>query len=121
MAQGARENLKTAKLHSASKQNATRAELAEKNQTKLDTQADREADHAFLQDITVKCERKAEAWDARSTVRSGELEAIAKAMEILKGARDTAGALDDVGRSLGAGLLAKGRKVNKHLRRARPV
>jgi hypothetical protein len=127
MAQGGRENLKTAKLHSQSKQNATSAELAveiaEKNQTKLDTQADREADHAFLQDITVKCERKAEAWDARSTVRSGELEAIAKAMEILKGARDTAGALDDVGRSLGAGLLAKGRKLKKgaHLRRARAV
>merc|ERR1719456_1901081 len=123
MAQGARENLKTAKLHSASKQNATRAELAEKNQTKLDTQADREADHAFLQDITTKCERKAEAWDARSTVRSGELEAIAKAMEILKGAAATAGSLDDVGRSLGAGLLAKGRKLKKnaHLRRARAV
>merc|ERR1719456_1752778 len=123
MAQGARENLKTAKLHSASKQNATRAELAEKNQTKLDTQADREADHAFLQDITTKCERKAEAWDARSTVRSGELEAIAKAMEILKGAAATAGSLDDVGRSLGAGLLAKGRKIKKnaHLRRARAV
>jgi hypothetical protein len=126
MAQGGRENLKTAKLHSASKQNATSAELAveiaEKNQTKLDTQADREADHAFLQDITTKCERKAEAWDARSTVRSGELEAIAKAMEILKGAAATYGATDDVGRKLGIGLLAKGRKAkNAHLRRARAV
>merc|ERR550537_486035 len=120
--QNGRDNLRTAKLHSASKQNATSAqlavEIAEKTQEKQDTETARTADEAFLQDITTKCERKAEAWDARSTVRSGELTAISKALEILKGAADTYGATDDVGRKLGIGLLAKGRT---HIRRVRLV
>ena len=66
MEQGGRENLKTAKLHSASKQNATSAELAveiaEKNQTKLDSQEAREADQAFLQDITTKSTAGRKVW-----------------------------------------------------------
>ena len=48
----------------------------------------------------------------KEKVRSGELEAIGKALEILKGrAVDVAGSADEVGSKLGIGLLAKHRAV----------
>merc|ERR1719487_2081792 len=113
---GAHKNQITAKEHAIKKFNATCAELTEeialKTQDRTDSETARTADEGFLQDLTDKCQKKAVAWDARSKVRSGELEAIGKAIEILKGrAVDVAGSTDEVGSKLGIGLLAKKRKT----------
>jgi hypothetical protein len=112
--QGAHKNQITAKEHAIKKFNATCAELTEeialKTQDRTDSETARTADEGFLQDLTDKCQNKAVAWDARSKVRSGELEAISKALEILKGrAVDVAGSADEVGSKLGINLLAKRR------------
>jgi hypothetical protein len=116
MLQGAHKNQIKAKDHAIKKFNATCAELTEeialKTQDRTDSETARTADEGFLSDLTDKCQAKAEAWDARSKVRSGELEAIGKALEILKGrAVDVAGSADEVGSKLGIGLLAKHRAV----------
>jgi regulator of replication initiation timing len=43
-------------------------------------------DQAFLEDLTGQCELKANEFDKRSTSRAGELTALKKALEIIKGA-----------------------------------
>jgi hypothetical protein len=116
---GAHKNQIKAKDHAIKKFNATCAELTEeiatKTQDRTDSETARTADQDFLQDLTDKGQKKSVAWDARSKVRSGELEAISKAIEILKGrAVDVAGSTDEVGSKLGIGLLAKGRKTKAH-------
>jgi len=113
---GAHENQIKAKEHAIKKFNATCAELTEeialKTQDRTDSETSRTADQDFLQDLTDKCQKKSVAWDARSKVRSGELEAISKALEILKArAVDVSGSADEVGSKLGIGLLAKKRKT----------
>jgi hypothetical protein len=118
---GAHKNQIKAKDHAIQKFNATCAKLTEeialKTQDRTDSETSRTADEAFLQDLTDKCQKKAAAWDVRSQVRSGELEAISKALEILKGrAVDVAGSTDEVGSKLGIGLLAK----KRHVRAAAP-
>jgi hypothetical protein len=42
-------------------------------------------DQVYLRDATERCEARAKDWDQRSTLRAGELEALAQALAILKG------------------------------------
>merc|ERR1719460_370778 len=96
MAAGARANI----ISSLKKQiNVDETLSASKGEEKADTQGlkdeettARNADQAFLDDLTSKCEAKAAAWDKRSTTRAGELTALGQAVELLKGMSHTYGA-----------------------------
>jgi len=89
MAQGARFNqikaleasLADAEAGSAEKEEAK----AKADADKTKTTEDRDADNAFMNDLTSQCEEKATAWDARSKTRSAELVALASATATLKG------------------------------------
>merc|ERR1719487_2972718 len=89
MAQGARLNqIKAleAELEETEKESAEKNEaknVAEADKTK--TTEDRTTDDEFLQELTKQCEEKATAWDARSKTRTGELTALAGAIETMKG------------------------------------
>merc|ERR1712113_1214170 len=63
---------------------------AKKLQAKADAQGDltdttttKEADEKYLADLTATCEQKASDFETRQQLRSEEIEAIAKAIEIL--------------------------------------
>merc|ERR1719229_572426 len=77
----------TAQLEQA---NQDRTEKAEKLQAKADAEGDltettttRDADVKYLADLTATCEQKASDFESRQQLRTEELEAIAKAIEII--------------------------------------
>jgi septal ring factor EnvC (AmiA/AmiB activator) len=89
MQAGARRNQMNALEKSKAEKTAASAELEEElnaHSSKLqETEDAHAADQAFLNDLTAKCEQKAADWDSRSSTRTQELTAIAKALELLKG------------------------------------
>jgi hypothetical protein len=89
MSSGARANTIKAKEKAKTEKATMSAQLeADLNvhQTDLQqTENSHAADQNFLDDLTVKCEDKAKAWDQRSNTRTAELTAISEALELLKG------------------------------------
>jgi uncharacterized coiled-coil DUF342 family protein len=89
METGARRNMITAEEKAKSEKSEMSAQLdSEINQLTTEQQQTTDAEAAdqnFLADLTTQCETKAKDWDQRSTTRSAELQAIAEALELLKG------------------------------------
>merc|ERR1719487_320923 len=89
MAQAARKNQIAGLESSVSEDEGTVGEKEdEKNTADEDltkTTADKNADDAFLADLTTQCEEKATTWDQRSKTRSQELTALSKALDALMG------------------------------------
>lgn len=89
MAYGARANTITAlQKESTEKETLSASKSEEKSdmeQSKLEETTAMNADQAYLDDLTAKCEKKAKAWDQRSTMRAGELTALTQGIELLKG------------------------------------
>merc|ERR1719473_397063 len=89
MKSGARRNQLKALEKSLSEKSAQVAalteELNEHETEKQETENSKAADRNFLDDLAKKCEDKAKTFDQRSSTRTAELTAIAKALELLKG------------------------------------
>jgi hypothetical protein len=89
MASGARRNTIKALEKAKSEKSAASAQLDQEvnahETEKTETEYSRDADGTFLQDLTSKCEAKAENFHSRSETRTAELTAIAGALEMLKG------------------------------------
>jgi len=67
------------------------SELAKNTEDKSSLQSELEADELTLKDTEEKCTKNEEAWDQRSAVRAGEIEAMGMAIKILSkvsGVRD---------------------------------
>jgi len=60
----------------------------------VESQGDMQDNEQYLKDLTAQCEARANDYDQRSSMRNGEITALAKALTILKG--DVKGAADDV-------------------------
>jgi len=64
-------------------------ELSKTQEDKDEETGAKNADQAFLDELTTECETKAQAWDERSKARSGELTALSEAVDSLEsGAAD---------------------------------
>lgn len=61
--------------------------ITEATETLIQAQKDLEDDQAYLKDLTKRCETKAKEWDQRSAMRANEIEALSKALDIIKGAK----------------------------------
>merc|ERR1719218_350555 len=89
MKSGARRNQLKAlekSLSDKSEQVAALTEEINAHETeKQETENSKAADQNFLHDLAKKCEDKAKTFDQRSSTRTAELTAIAKALELLKG------------------------------------
>jgi len=67
------------------------SELSKNTEDKASLQSELEADELTLKDTEEKCTKNEEAWDQRSAVRAGEIEAMGMAIKILSkvsGVRD---------------------------------
>merc|ERR1719473_2271929 len=82
MERGMKEKTKATRLSDAA---AAKGDLA-------DTEAALAEDEKFLQDLNAECEQKSFDYQARQTVRQGEIEAIGKAIEIMSSPEVAAGA-----------------------------
>jgi len=89
MKSGARRNQLKALEKSLSEKSEQVAALTEEinahETEKQETENSKAADQNFLDDLAKKCEDKAKTFDQRSSTRTAELTAIAKALELLKG------------------------------------
>merc|ERR1719199_2505709 len=89
MKSGARRNQLKALEKSFSEKSEQVAALTEEinahETEKQESQNSKDADQNFLDDLAKKCEDKAKTFDQRSSTRTQELTAIAKALELLKG------------------------------------
>jgi len=92
MSEGARANKISAYEHEIDQKQETSAHLGQQkadNQNMLDEETSaRNADQAFLDDLTATCEEKAKAWDERSKTRAAEITAITEALATLNGMGD---------------------------------
>merc|ERR1719168_455700 len=81
----------TAEIKQATQDRTDKSETkAKKLQAKADAEGDledttttRDADQKYLDDLTATCEQKATDFESRQQLRTEELEAIAKAIEII--------------------------------------
>merc|ERR1719482_2630776 len=89
MKSGARRNQLKALEKSLSEKSEQVAALTEEinahETEKQESENSKAADQNFLDDLAKKCEDKARTYDQRSSTRTAELTAIAKALELLKG------------------------------------
>jgi hypothetical protein len=107
MAAGARANSITALKKENEEKETMSASMGEEKSNAEDLKEKetiaRNADQAFLDDLTAKCEAKAKAWDQRSTSRAAELTAINEGITLLKGMGDAYNANSKL-----VGLVQKG-------------
>lgn len=59
-------------------------QITEATEALVQAEKDLKDDQGYLKDLTERCESKAKEWDQRSTMRGKEVEAITKALEIIK-------------------------------------
>merc|ERR1719310_2398904 len=106
MAQAARKNQLKALEDTVAEESKQSAEKQEAKNAASDddakTNANKNADNAFLNDLASQCEQKAKDWDQRSSTRVAEMGALSKALGVLKG--EVAG---NYGANSKLGLVAK--------------
>merc|ERR1719161_1134866 len=106
MAQAARKNQLKALEDTVAEESKQSAEKQEAKNAASDddakTNANKNADNAFLNDLASQCEQKAKDWDQRSSTRVAEVAALSKALGVLKG--EVAG---NYGANSKLGLVAK--------------
>jgi len=61
-----------------------KADIAKLNEDLVSAEANLQDDSAYLRDLTERCQANAQAWDQRTKMRNGEVNALAKALDILK-------------------------------------
>merc|ERR1719428_2580181 len=110
MAQAARKNQLKALEDTVAEESKQSAEKQEAKNAASDddakTNANKNADNAFLNDLASQCEQKAKDWDQRSSTRVAEMGALSKALGVLKG--EVAG---NYGANSKLGLMAKKREA----------
>merc|ERR1719238_2099782 len=62
--------------------------IADAKKALLEAEVTLKDDQLYINDLTDRCELKANEWDQRSQMRADEITALSKALEIIKGASD---------------------------------